>query len=946
MDENAGRRRRAAFGFALLCFAAGPALAQSPTVRAGALNGFGRVTFAFPTATGFHLAQDGDLVTLHFDQSADVPSAGRTRNVLAVRGSPGGAEIEVVPGARIRAISLDAQVIIDVRDPIAKPKAKPNQLHVPLLQPAPASAGVTVPAAAAPIVPEPASRVMAPVTQQPVEASLIAAPPVPVAAPPLDVLAVSATSVPLPPGALGRGAVVPFGRDVGAAAFQRVDGDYVVFDERRPIDLGALHDDPAFASATIQLLPAATLLRIDPAPGVQLRLARQADGWMIAAGPAKSSTTPIEPTSEDGRMLLQASNPGRVVVVPDATTGENLLVGTMRSGGSGMAVTRHMPEFTLAATWQGVLVEPHTDRVDLRVTNQGFVIDASGQPLAVSPQLAAARLLSDAAVLTRRFDFPNLPTDTLLRRMQNEVVAAGTAPALARFQPRLAAAQTMIALGMGAEAEALLRLATAEEPRLTGDPAVVGLTAIASLLAGRTDQAKGLAEPALSGTDEIALWRAVAEAMREGDAASSAPVFAATLPLVLAYPDALRDRLLPLAVETMAQGGAGETADAVLAQLPAEPSLATARALRLAAKGETEQALSKLDALAIGHDRLVAVRAAAQAIELRLANGSLSPSTAADALERQFLAWRGDGRELALRLRAATLRAQSGSPRAALALLRETESIYPEAHAEIRARMGDLLTAALTRSAAAQIASLEIVALVDKNADIIAESVVADTAGLVADRLLALDLPQRAGPLLNKIMQRAAPGEARAAVGLRLASLYLGEGDDAGALAALLQSDAPGLAPSTMEPRVLLAARVHAHQGDLHAAVATLATLDTAEADETRAEFLAKLGDWPAAAVSMASFVGRTVPADGILAPVQQQALLRLASMQSEAGDAAGLRALSVREGARMSSSPQAAVFAVLTAKPIRETSDLKRSSAEVTLARAIPSNLAAIGTQ
>ncbi len=348
MDNRARARSSAAFGVALLCFVGAPAFAQSPSVRVGVLNGFGRVTFAFPVATGFHLSQDGDIVTLRFDQPADIPSAGRTRNVLAVRGSPGTAEIQVVPRARIRAISLDGQVIIDVRDPIAQAKVKPGQSHAPLIQPVPAPVSATISAIAAPVAVEPAAVV--PNVPQPIEAPAVPVSSVPVAAMPEDVLAVSATPVPLPSGTLGRGAMVPFGRDVGAAAFQRADGNYVIFDERRPIDLRALHDDPAFASATIQLLPAATLLRIDSTPGVQLQLARQPEGWMITAGPVKSSTTPIEPTGENGRMLLKASNPGRVVVVPDAATGENLLVGTIRAGGGGIGVTRHMPEFTLAAT--------------------------------------------------------------------------------------------------------------------------------------------------------------------------------------------------------------------------------------------------------------------------------------------------------------------------------------------------------------------------------------------------------------------------------------------------------------------------------------------------------------------------------------------------------------------------------------------------------------------
>ena len=44
----------------------------------------------------------------------------------------------------------------------------------------------------------------------------------------------------------GTAFLVPFGSTTGAAAFQSGDSTYVVFDERRPVDMAALAADPVF----------------------------------------------------------------------------------------------------------------------------------------------------------------------------------------------------------------------------------------------------------------------------------------------------------------------------------------------------------------------------------------------------------------------------------------------------------------------------------------------------------------------------------------------------------------------------------------------------------------------------------------------------------------------------------------------------------------------------
>ena len=502
-------------------------------------------------------------------------------------------------------------------------------------------------------------------------------------------VSLAATRMPLPPGTPGSAALLPFGATVSAAAFRHGAEGWVVFDERRPLDVAALGDDPMLTGAVVQLLPQATLLRLKMPPGRDLRLEHQKAGWSVTLADKPSSAAPLVPVTKDNRLLFPASDPGQIVVVADPDSGQNVLVGTMHTGGPGVPVAYRVPEFAVRPSWQGVVVEPLSDRTQLRVVPEGFALEMGG-PLAPAPD--SARALADAAVLTRRFDFPSQPASTLLRELQVEVDDQGHAPAQAKLVPRKRAAQTMLALGLGAEAQSLLNLASSEDPRAVDDPDVAGLTGIASLLSGRPAESDGLLNPALNGSDEVALWRAVRATMLRPDSPEAAPVFAATVGLVMSYPAALRNRLLPMAAETMATGGAADAADALLAKLPDEPLLVFTRALRLEAKGKTDDALTLYDALAAGRDRLSSARAATRATLLRLSSGAIGSAEAANQLERGFLNWRGDDRERKLRLRVASLRAQAGQWHEAFNLLRETVQLFPDTAPTVNARMTALMT--------------------------------------------------------------------------------------------------------------------------------------------------------------------------------------------------------------------------------------------------------------
>ncbi|HEX3402668.1 MAG TPA: hypothetical protein VHT74_20330 [Acetobacteraceae bacterium] len=735
--------------------------------------------------------------------------------------------------------------------------------------------------------------------------------------------------------------VVPFESPSGVAAFRRGNQAVIVFDQRGEVDTAPLRDDPVFGSAVVQDLPTATVIRVPLDAGMALAVSQTGNTWRIAAAPSVPNLQPITAALANDRLVFQANAPGTVMTVADPDTGMTLLVGTQRRQGQGVPVRHRTPEFVLLPTWQGVAVEAIADTLALRPTQTGFVLSGGVGGLAVSPPSDVADLLARSSGLTRRFDFPSQPATALLQHLRVQVLDDATTPPLARGPRREEVARTMISLGLGAEAQAVLQIAAADDPHEAASADNVALASIAALLAHRPEEASGLSDSRLAGWDDIALWQGIRRAELQEGSANAAAVFSATLPLLLAYPAEIRDRLLPLAAETLVAGGELATAIALLDARKDDATLDLARGMLQEIRGENPAALATYDRLAHTKDQSVHARAAVRAVELRLASGQLDVGQAADRLDKLLYNWRGDLSERALREHLAELRARSGAWRAALGLLRETEAIFPDDKAAIHAELTDMFAALLRGDAADALAPLELAALVDENADLLPAGPDGEALeARLADRLVSLDLPKRAGPVLEKLAQAAPTETGRAGFGTRLAALRLREGDATGALAALAASAAADLPPALEERRTLLAADANARRGDTDRALSALGSLATAAADEGRASILERANDWPAAQRALADYVAKAVPREGRLDDGQRRILLRFATAAARAGDEATLAALRQREAARMETGPLADMFRLLTADQVRGVGDLKRSGQEATLARALPGQL------
>ncbi|MDO9709355.1 hypothetical protein [Paracraurococcus lichenis] len=929
------------------------ALAERVTVRSGDHPGFGRLVFDWPALPAWSLQQQGDGVLLRVPAGTTLqPPARLPRNLLSLAEEPEGIRLVLRPGASAKAYRLGARVVVDVADPPAQPPApertraaaRPVAASPPPAGPvearsrarrtrgaAPPEAPSPPPALAAPSPPAPAASVAAMPTSPAAPAAAAPAPPV--------ALPAARPARPLPG---GQAVLLPVPAGTGAAVVRRGGEVLAVLDSAEAPDLAPLRGHPVFGALVADPLPGATLLRLPLAPPGQLRARREAAGWVLEAirpAPALEGAPALMPEAEPGpppRLLLKAAAPGRVVPVADPETGLPLLLGTLREGAEALPVGRRLPEFDLLPSLLGAAVLARSDGVAVQALRGRFGIAAAG----------GARFALDAGVtqppaapaMTRSFDLPDQPPAELLNRAQAlQAAIAGAAP-LTRLAQRRAAGEALLALGLPQEAQAMLALGFAEDPRATADAGYAALAGAAALLAGRLAEAGALRAPDWPESDEATLWRA-ALAAAQGEWREAGPGFAATMPLLLAYPAALRARLLPLAALALAEAGERAALARLLGRAgEAAEDLVLPRAILAELDGKPEEALALYDRAAAGRDRQARARAIRRGVELRLVTGAIDAKAAARALEAALYAWRGDRQELETRLRLATLRRGSGDARGALALLRETAAMLPEQAEALQPAIRDAFLAGLAESP-----PLAAVALFDAFPELLPADPRGEEAMLVlADRLLALDLGDRAAALLRQAMERAA-GTSRAALGLRLAALRLQESDLSGAEAALADSAAPELPAGLAQPRAVLAARLDARRGRVPEAVAALRALGPA-GGEALAELLTESTDWAGAAAALGTHLAATLPAPpATLADAQRRLLLRQAALLALAGDEPALAALRESAAARMGEGPLAEAFALLTADPLRGLADLPRLQRELQLFRSLPARLEAL---
>ncbi len=501
--------------------------------------------------------------------------------------------------------------------------------------------------------------------------------------------------------------------------------------------------------------------------------------------------------------------------------------------------------------------------------------------------------------------------------------AIARAPRAARNTARWALARFLFANGQVPETQALLRLIERDDEAASIDPAFRAMRGAAHLLQRHDDRAADdLMQSDLSRYPDANLWRAALHS-RAGRSDKAHELFAEVAVMATLLPDGWRARLLLEWAETtirLADLDSFHTAEELLDGVALTASqtawLTYLRGRAKMLEDEPDLALAHFESAIASGERRARLRAEMATTDVRRQLGQITDQEAHDHLARLVHAWRGDGYEMALLEKLVELRLANDDFAGGLAMMRRLVSNFsdrPEAKGIAR-RMGEVFVELFHDGKADKLPPVKALALYydyqeltpvgDKGDEMIRR---------LADRMVEVDLLDRAARLLEGQVSRRLKGRKRAQVATRLALIYLLDRRPHDALEALRNTRTQGLPEGIGRERRLLEARA---LSDLNRPVDALALLEDDTSDQAamlRADVAWQARDWREVARMTGQLVRGQPAGEGTLSPADRVHVVKLAVALYMNHDRRGLAAVAKRFGPSMAKGEHAETFRMLT---------------------------------
>lgn len=815
-------------------------------------------------------------------------------------------------GARLRHLRRGRDVILDVLPP--PPSAAPEQAAAPQAPSAPEAPQPT------PLVPE---QTAVPETPPPSP---------PAVAEPAPAVAEEdmRPAEPVPPVEQSYTLTFPMNEPAAAAVFRRAGWLWVVFDKPVTVNLEAIHRDTGDAVAHIEQLPRAdlTALRMIAPPSYNPSLRRDGLAWIVdLTHQPMHPATPIEVRKSlaGGHLglFLPVAEGGPALKVVDPEVGDELTIVPVTPLGSGVYPGTELAELEVLPTAQGIVVVPRADGLTVQSSRTGVTIGVPGG-LSIGAALGDVALAGGQDGGSGALDV----TAWLRTPHQLQTEAAGIRQGISelprgnRNPLRLQLARLMLANGHHPEALAILRVMLDDEPALAEAAAFRVLRGAARFLMYRPEEAiDDFSHQDLLADPTVAPWRAAAMVAME-EAAAQAPTFETALPLIAKYPPYLKRRLGFAAAESLIAAGAEKPAAKVLGLLE-EQRLTRSQTDRLAyyrgayeeLAGNFGEAIRQWEQAEAGNDRWFRARAALARILLELKTDVITGEQAVARMNQLRFAWRGDEFEYELMRRLGTLQIELGDVAEGLRTLRQLVGNFGQ-HKDVQQvtrTMADAFERLFLNGQADTLSPIAAIALFDEFRELTpAGDEGEEMIRRLADRLVAMDLLDRAAELLQHQVDYRLSGAAKARVAARLALVRLLNHQPAAALRAIDGSDAPDLPPELELQRRHLAAQALSDLGRGPEAIARLKGDGSTGANLLRAEIEWRQQNWKETARAFAALVVK--PAAGKpLDPTSARFVLHWATALTLAGDEAGVTHLREGYGTLMTATPYADAFTLVT---------------------------------
>lgn len=729
-----------------------------------------------------------------------------------------------------------------------------------------------------------------------------------------------------------------FDEPVAAATFRRGGAVWIVFDKPTTVDTETLKNAAGEAAFEILQLPNpnATVLRIRTSRRYNPAVSRDGLAWIIdlaerELAPQSALKVSAQPTSQVGpRLFITVPEPGRPIPIIDPNVGDNFVAVPVIPLGQAIGQNFRYPQFLLRVAAQGIVIDPLTDDLRTRSLRQGVEISNGGVALAVTnvsadaaahAELSASRPMVKAIEDLAQYYAPTSEFLAAKREMETEV---SSAPANRRTPARLELAKFFFANAYAPETLAVLRVALDDIPLLEDDPSVRVMRGGSQYLLGRYDEALvDLTHPSVAGNDEARLWAAATTAQM-GDRLGSARDLRFTGSIARDYPRPLKMPLGILITEVAAETGDGQGAQLFLEALNLEnPRRDEQAKLKFAEgklrelDGDFEAAVALWEEVTESENRPSRARARVALTEMLLKLRRIEHRDAIEEYEKLRFAWRGDKMEFNNLRRLGSLYLDEGFFREGLSTLKEAATHFrefPEAP-EVTKQMSDTFNSLFLGDEGAELDPVKAIAIYNEFKELTPAGARGDEMiRNLADRLVDVDLLDRAAELLSAQVQFRLEGVQKARVGGRLALIYMLDRNYQRALEVLQATGVEGMPEELESQRRHLLAQVLIGLNRDNDALALLETDDSESAELLRAEIFWNSGNWLDAAASYRVLVRQSEASpEELLSDAQAARILNYAVALTNSGGERAVQQLKLEFAPTMAQSKFAEVFKLVT---------------------------------